>query len=179
MRRWLRRIFPAPVLSVALLGFWLLLNQSLSGGQIALGVILGILGPVLTDSLRPRHPVIRHGWIMIGVLSYFIYDMVKSNYKVAGIILTRARTIESGLVTIPLHLRDPHGLILLAIMISSSPGTAWAQISEDRSELTLHLLDMSERDEALEIIRERYEKPLQRIFDSHLSDVGPAREQGS
>ena len=179
MKHWLRRLFPAPVLSLALLGFWLLLNQSLSGGHLVLGVILGVLGPVLTDSLRPRHPVIRHPWAMVGVLSYFIYDMIKSNWKVALIILQRSRTIESGLVTVPLYLRDPHGLILLAIMISSSPGTAWAQISEDRSELTLHLLDLNDRDEALEIIRERYEKPLQRIFDSHLSDVGPAREQGS
>lgn len=45
MRNVMKSIFPAPLLSIALLVLWLLLNRSVSAGQILLGLILGLLIP--------------------------------------------------------------------------------------------------------------------------------------
>ena len=50
----LKRLVPAPVLSLALLGLWLLLNRSLSAGHVVLGTVLALAIPLLTAGLRPR-----------------------------------------------------------------------------------------------------------------------------
>ena len=55
-----------------------------------------------------------------------IMDIIRSNIVVARMILTpghRART--SGFLTIPLDLRNPYGLAVLACIITSTPGTIW------------------------------------------------------
>ncbi|MEG0922062.1 MAG: Na+/H+ antiporter subunit E, partial [Comamonas sp.] len=51
----MKRLFPAPLLSIFLCIVWLLLNRSISPGQIILGVLFGLLIPVLTQGLRPNH----------------------------------------------------------------------------------------------------------------------------
>ena len=48
-----KRFLPAPLLSLALFGLWLLLNHSTSVGHITLGALLGWAIPLLTRGLRP------------------------------------------------------------------------------------------------------------------------------
>ncbi len=40
-----KRLVPAPLLSLALLGLWLLLNRSLSAGHFVLGTVLALAIP--------------------------------------------------------------------------------------------------------------------------------------
>lgn len=49
----MKRLFPAPLLSLSLWGLWLLLNLSLSAGNLLLGALLAILAPILMAPLRP------------------------------------------------------------------------------------------------------------------------------
>ncbi len=62
-----KRFLPAPLLSLALFGLWLLLNHSTSVGHITLGALLGWAIPLLTRGLRPlpvrvRRPGTICGW---------------------------------------------------------------------------------------------------------------------
>ena len=43
----MKRLFPAPWLSLALWALWLLLNLSLSAGNLLLGAALAILAPLM------------------------------------------------------------------------------------------------------------------------------------
>ena len=56
----MKRIFPAPLLSVFLLVLWLLINRSASAGHLILGALFGLLIPILTQSLRPAGSRVRH-----------------------------------------------------------------------------------------------------------------------
>mgnify|MGYP000741777273 CR=1 FL=1 len=49
----MKRLFPAPWLSLALWALWLLLNLSLSAGNLLLGAALAILAPLMFAPLRP------------------------------------------------------------------------------------------------------------------------------
>ena len=67
---------------------------------------------------------------------------------------------------VPLDVRDPNALAVLAMIVCLTPGTAWAELSLDRSMLLLHVFDL---DDAAAIHRrhqERYERPLMEIFES-------------
>ena len=49
----MKRLLPAPLLSAALFVLWLLLNQSLSPGNLLLALVVAWLVPLLTRGLRP------------------------------------------------------------------------------------------------------------------------------
>ena len=55
----MNRLFPAPLLSVSLFGLWLLLNLSVSPGNLLLAAALGVLAPLLMAPLRPQHAHVR------------------------------------------------------------------------------------------------------------------------
>jgi len=94
-------------------------------------------------------------------------DIVRSNFNVARIVLgfRRGRELRSGFVKIPLKLKDPHGLAVLAGIITSTPGTVWVGHDVETSTLTLHVLDL--HDEAVWIawVKEPYERLLREIFE--------------
>ena len=92
-------------------------------------------------------------------------DIVRSNIAVARIILGRAgRKRSSGFVNIPLELRDPYGLTVLACIVTSTPGTLWVDFDPSRGVLTIHVLDLVDETEWTRTIKDRYEKPLLEIF---------------
>ncbi|HEX9772068.1 MAG TPA: Na+/H+ antiporter subunit E, partial [Steroidobacteraceae bacterium] len=90
-----------------------------------------------------------------------------SNIGVGRIILglVRERQVRSGFLAIPLDLRDPHGLAVLAMILTSTPGTIWVDLSPDGGTLTLHILDLRDEAEWIRTIKHRYERPLMEIFE--------------
>ena len=66
----MKRLFPAPWLSLALWALWLLLNLSLSAGNLLLGAALGFLGPLMMAPLRPLPIRIRRPGVIINCFSW-------------------------------------------------------------------------------------------------------------
>ncbi len=165
MRELVRTI--SPVLTLGLTVLWLLLNQTFAPGQIALGVVLAAAVAWASSTLRPLQARLRRLDIAAGLMLVVLGEIVRSNIGVARIVLglVRGRKVRSGFLHIPLDLRDPHGLAALAAIITSTPGTVWAGLSRDGSRLTLHVLDLKDEQVWIRFIKDRFERPLMRIFE--------------
>jgi multicomponent K+:H+ antiporter subunit E len=154
------------VLSVALLLLWILLMQSVSAGTLVLGAALALFWPAVTARLRPAPVRLRKPFVMARLFCRVVLEMLRSNAQVAWAILTqRSSDIRSGFVLIPLELRDPNGLAVLAMIVTLTPGTAWAQLSADHRVLLLHVLAIQSEAELIALIKQRYERPLKEIFE--------------
>lgn len=164
-RRKVRR-FP-PVLLGVLLGTWLLLNQTTAPAQIVLGAVLAAALVAASATLRPLQPRLRRPLLIVRLIWIVFVDIVRSNVAVARIILglTGGRRVVSGFVDIPLDLRDPHGLAVLSMIVTSTPGTVWVGYAEGVGRLTLHVLDLKDEAEWIVWIKQRYEAPLRGIFE--------------
>jgi multicomponent K+:H+ antiporter subunit E len=94
-------------------------------------------------------------------------DILRSNLAVARIVLglTGGRDIRSGFIDVPLQLRDPHGLAVLAAIVTSTPGTVWSDLSADGEKLTLHVLDLRDEAALIATIKQRYERLLMEVFE--------------
>jgi multicomponent K+:H+ antiporter subunit E len=90
MKNVMKSIFPAPLLSVALLVLWLLLNRSVSAGQILLGLILGLLIPVLLRGLRPLPVRVSHPLSILKLAFRVVCDTSVSNFNVVRFCCCRA-----------------------------------------------------------------------------------------
>lgn len=162
----IRRLFPAPLLSLALLAIWLVLNRDYSLGQVLLGALVATIVPRLTQSLRPTPVRIRHLGVAFRLFMQVGWDVIVWNWRVLlGTLATRERLPRGGFITVPLDLRDPSGLAVLAAIMCVIPGTIWSEIALDRSALLVHIFDLDDAQDEIELIKTRYERPLMEIFE--------------
>lgn len=161
MRRWL----PFPLISICLLAMWLLLNQSISPGQILLGSVLVVIGGWLLRAVQAPKQSIRNPLAIIRLSFVVLHDIIRSNIAVAGIVLSpRRREIKSGFITIPLDIRNPYGLSILACIVTATPGTLWVNFNSASNTLLLHVLDLIDEETWIDTIKGRYERLLLEIF---------------
>jgi multicomponent K+:H+ antiporter subunit E len=154
-------------LTVTLVVIWLLLTAELSVMSIAFGVLLALLLVLAIAQLRPVRPRLRHLHLAIPLVATLLVDIVHSNLGVARVVLglTPKRQVRTGFIDIPLELSDPHGLAILAVIVTSTPGTSWAGVAPDGRVLRLHMLDIRNEDEWIRSFKQRYERRLMRIFE--------------
>lgn len=160
----MRTLLPYPILSLFLFGMWLLLNQSVSPGQVMLAVIVGISGSHLMSTLQLPSGSIRRPGAIARLAWIVLVDILRSNLAVAQIVLTR-RKAKSGFLTIPLELRNPYALTILACIITSTPGTVWVSFDSAKGDLIIHVLDLVDEQAWIKIIKHRYEQLLVEIFE--------------
>ena len=162
----MKRLLPTPLLSLALLCLWLLLNHSLSWGHLLLAVVLAIAIPLLTAGLRPLPVRIRRPGAILRLVLAVMADTVQSNIGVIRLLLSPgAPRHPADFVHIPLQLRDPNALAVLATIVCITPGTVWAELSLDRSMLLLHVLEVDDAAAIAAHVKQRYERPLMEIFE--------------
>lgn len=160
MRRWV----PYPALAACLLLMWILLTQSSSPGQLLLGTVVALLATWGMTALRPERVQIRTLRPAVKLIGIVLADIVRSNIAVSRIILTRRSDRVSDFVTLPLDLRDSHGLAILALIITATPGTMWVQLDRAKQTLLVHVLDLIDQEEWIRLIKGRYESLLMEIF---------------
>jgi multicomponent K+:H+ antiporter subunit E len=162
---WFKRLLPAPVLSALLWAAWLMLNQSHSVGQVLLGAALALVVPWFTERFRPQKPNIGSLGTVVRLGLTVLRDIVKSNIDVARLILGPESRIQPRFVWVPLRIRDPHGIVALAGIITMTPGTLSADVSDDRRHLLIHAFNCDDEAALIADIQARYEAPLMEIFD--------------
>ncbi|GIK50051.1 MAG: Na+/H+ antiporter subunit E [Hyphomonadaceae bacterium] len=159
------RLFPYPGLSLALAAFWVLLHNSLAPMTLLGAVLIGIVAPWSLVPLEAPKLRIGSAVALFKLAGIVIYDIVRSNFAVAAIILGGARHAHtSGFVAIPLELTNRYGLALLAVIITSTPGTLWAQHDAATNRLLLHVFDFVDEADWIDLVKRRYEPLLREIF---------------
>jgi multicomponent K+:H+ antiporter subunit E len=156
---------PAPLLSCVLFVVWLLLNNSVSAGHLVLAAVLAIVVPWFTEKLHPNRPALKHPATIVRLGLVVLWDIVKSNVEVARRILGPESAIQPRFVWIPLAIRDPHGIVSLASIITMTPGTLSVDVTEDRRYLLVHAFNVDDEAALIADIKARYEAPLREIFE--------------
>ena len=162
MKRWL----PFPLFSLVLLAMWLVLNGTLAAIHVLLGGALGLVGGLILARLQGPLGRTRRRVSTAAVLFWLMFvDIVRSNIAVGRIALypgTRGRT--AGFLQLPLEIRHPGGLAVLACVITATPGTSWAVYDAERNILTIHVLDLVDEAAWIRQFKQRYEQRLMEIF---------------
>ena len=162
----IRKIFPAPLLSAALLTLWILLARSSSTGQVLLGLAFALGIPILASNLRLTTVRVRRPAVVIRYVLTVCFDVLISNLAVAwGVIRWRWRQPSYRFVVIPLDLHDPVGLAALVMVTTIVPGTVWSELAVDRRAMMLHVWDAPDEDAFVARYKARYEQPLREIFE--------------
>lgn len=164
----IRAVLPHPILSLALFGASLLLSGSAAPPSLALALLMALAAPHIMRALEVEPVRVRKPLTLLSFAVVVMRDIIRSNWEVALVVLglnaSRDRRV-SGFVHIPLEMRDRYGLAVLAVIITSTPGTIWVEYEDATGVLLLHILDLREGDDWEDRIKNRYERRLTEIFE--------------
>lgn len=165
MTRPIRWLFPHPLLTVLLALVWMMLQDSAHPGTILFGLILGTIIPRITARWWPDRPQGIHLGCVVEYALVVIWDIIVANIEVAWIVLTRPNDkLRPCWVVVPLELRRPEAITILAGTITLTPGTVSADLSSEGHSLLVHALDSDDPEEVARQIKDRYERRLLEIF---------------
>ncbi len=161
-----RRIFPHPLLTLLLTLVWCLLVNAPSSGAVAFGLLLGILIPILTAAYWPDRPKLTRPLAALPYMGVVIWDIIVANVEVAMIVVfKRNEDMKPNWICVPLDIRTPEAIAILAGTITLTPGTVSADLSDEGHSLLVHALDAPDPDAVRDEIKHRYERRLKEIFE--------------
>lgn len=165
MMKAVRWLLPHPLLTLLLAVVWTFLQNDVSAGMVVFGIILGIIIPIGTARWWPDRPQAFNGWRMLSYCALVVWDIIIANIEVAWIILTKPNSkMQPAWVVVPLELRTPEAITILAGTITLTPGTVSADLSDEGHSLLVHALDAPDPDAVRDDIKQRYERRLLEIF---------------
>ena len=161
----IRRLLPNPILSLTVALVWMLLVNGFSWGSLVFAIIIGLVIPAATAPYWPDRAHIRSPAKIAAYVVIVIWDIIKANIAVAQIILfTPNRALKPCWLVVPIDLRSPEAIAVLAGTITLTPGTVSCDLSEDGAALLVHCLHAPDPDGVLDEIKTRYEARLKEIF---------------
>ena len=161
-------VLPHPILSLGLFGASLLLSGSTAAPSLALALLMALAAPQIMRALDVEPVRLKKPLTLLSFAGVVAWDIIRSNWEVALVVLGLNASRDSrvsGFVHIPLEMRDRYGLAVLAVVITSTPGTIWVEYEDATGVLLLHILDLQDGDDWPARIKDRYERRLMEIFE--------------
>jgi multicomponent Na+:H+ antiporter subunit E len=101
-------------------------------------------------------------WFVLGVI--FMRELLLSSIAVMRVTLSPGFAMRPGVIAVPLRLRSAAGVTLLADMVTLTPGTTALHVSEDRSILYVHAMEVESAEALRRDIAEKLEAPVLRVL---------------
>lgn len=160
----IRRLFPALPLSFTVFLFWLLMVDDFGPAQWLMAALLGVVIPLFAARLDREFARIGSLRQVPKMLFVLLLDIIYSNIVVARQVLGSESKIHPGFIWLPLDIGNIHGIAALTSIITLTPGTVSAALSDDRKYLLVHVFNLKDADAVIRHIKTRYEAPLMEIF---------------
>ena len=161
-------LFATPLRSLLLFLVWCALHNSVSPVVLLSGLVLALLIPWVSRGFREAQPQIKRYGLFGRYLLMVLCDIVVANLQVVKVVLGRNSALKPGFVLLPLDLKEPLPLTILAASICLTPGTVSAELLPRQADtpqyLLLHVLDLQDEETLIRELKQRYEAPLQEIF---------------
>ncbi|MBE0506006.1 MAG: Na+/H+ antiporter subunit E [Marinospirillum sp.] len=158
------RFLPMPTHSLLLLVVWLLLNNSVAPGHLVLGSFLALTIPLLLAKLQLPQPSAKKPLLAVKYFLKVLFDIITANVEVAILVVGPIKRMKPGFIAIPLDITRELPITLLASTVSLTPGTVSCEVSEDHRWLFVHALNITNEQDMIDQIKNRYEAPLKEIF---------------
>lgn len=94
------------------------------------------------------------------LLGYFLIELVLSNLRVLWDVVTPRHISRPGIVGIPLNAKTDLEILLVANLISLTPGTLSIDLSEDRRILYVHVMFLDDPDRFRQDLKDGLERRI-------------------
>lgn len=137
----------------AVLGDW-----SLTGLGAGFGV--GYLALWISRPLYGESTYFGRVFRVLRLICFFLWELLRSNIRVLWDIVTPSERSRPGIIGVPLDAKTDFEIMLVANLISLTPGTLSLDLSEDRRTLYVHFMFLDDVENARREIKDGLEKRI-------------------
>ena len=150
-------------MNLFMLNLFLALGFSAVRGQFNLtglltGFAVGYAALWISKPLYPDAAYFVRVPMVLRLAGYFLYQLIVSNFRVMWEVITPRHSSRPGIIGIDLAARTDLEIMLVANMISLTPGTLSLDISDDRRVLYVHFMFLDDPAAARREIKEGLER---------------------
>lgn len=102
--------------------------------------------------------ILKKTYYIIEFVMFYLFKLVQSNIYIAYDILTPSQKSSPGIMKLPLHIQSEIGLLLFTNLLSMTPGTLTVDVSQDKTEILVHVLYSKNEKEVLNEIDQIQQK---------------------
>jgi multicomponent Na+:H+ antiporter subunit E len=142
---------------------WAFVAGSFDGVNLALGFAAGYLAlHAFSEAFGgPAYHARMTAWARVWL--WFAYDLVMSTWQVAVAVVTMNHRGRSRFVEVPLDVKSDLGIIMVANLITLTPGTLSVDVSDDRERLLIHGLIVDDPDALIADIKSGLETRVRAV----------------
>jgi multicomponent Na+:H+ antiporter subunit E len=133
-------------LNVFLAVVWAASTGQFSLANLAIGFVIGYLVLVLVGPIIGATTYVRRVLSVVGFAGFFIAEIVKANLRLTRDVLTRGGRMRAAIIAYPLKAETDEEIVILANLLSLTPGTLALDVSADRTVLYIHTLYYDDRE---------------------------------
>lgn len=145
------------------LGFSAVLGRLNLSGMIA-GFAVGYVALWLSKPLYGRTRYFERLPRVLALVCFFGKELLVSNLKVLWDVITPQHISHPGIIAIPLDARTDAEIMLVANLISLTPGTLSLDLSEDRRLLYIHVMFLDDIEETRRQIKQGLERRVLEVM---------------
>jgi multicomponent Na+:H+ antiporter subunit E len=145
------------------LGFSAVVGQLNLSGFVA-GFIVGYFALWLTKPLYGKTRYFERLPRVFGLIGFFGKELLVSNLRVLWDVITPQHISRPGIIGIPLDARTDAEIMLVANLISLTPGTLSLDLSENRRVLYIHVMFLDDIDKTRQQIKLGLERRVLEIM---------------
>jgi len=125
---------------------WAALIGRFTSQRLLVGFGIGYLALWVTRPLFGESPYFERVWRVLRLCLLFVYELIVSSVKVVWDVVTPTHRSRPGIVAMPLAAKGDGEILLVAGLISLTPGTLSLDVSPDRTTLYLHAMFVDDPD---------------------------------
>lgn len=152
------------LLNLILALVWAAVSGDFSAQNLTIGFGLGFVILLLMRRVVGVPLYGRRALRVVGLLAFFVWELLKANLRVAAEVLHPRLTIRPGVVMIPLDVKTEAQITLLANLITLTPGTLSLDVSADRRVLYVHALSIRDPEELRRAIKQGFERRILEVW---------------
>lgn len=145
---------------------WMFLSVSFKPTTFIVGYILGFLMLLMVRKSFSSRFYFDRFWAVIKLTILFIKELTLSNFSVLMLIIKPKMPIRPAIFAMPTVLEKDWEITLLSSLITLTPGTIVIDISDDNKTLYIHSIDFDNKEDAINSIKETFEKAILEVSKS-------------
>lgn len=151
------------LLNVILAFIWMFLTVSFDGASFLVGYMIGLFIIFILRRFFHSRFYLVPVFVIIKLLFIFFKELILSNIAVAKVVMQRSLTIQPAIFALPTQLKKEWEITVLAMLITLTPGTLVLDVSDDKSTLYIHALNSPDVQEAIQSIKQSFEKTIMEV----------------
>jgi len=139
---------------------WGAVTGSFSMANLAFGFVIAAVALWIIREQYHTQAYIVRAWRITSLILRFLKDLFVSAMRVAVLVLSPTRRYQPGFIAFKLTTDRNAEIALLANLITLTPGTLSVDVSDDKSTLFIHCMDVPDTEALKREIAEGFERKI-------------------